>query len=255
MTPPRFDSWLIVAGLAALPLAGALYWGRDRTAPLQPSPGRAAPTEQAPAPGAAPPVPAGAAPDPPPAVPQGDGLRAKLEAARAVQKTDPKRARALLREILVTDPGYVPALADLSVKLLHDEGHDEARALSARCVAADPENEACNMVLQYALARGPEIDALAERTRACLTANPSDAKCLATMVGHDILEGKLDDAARAAETLARVAPGGKPALLAEARLASVAGRYSDARQKLEGACQQGMEQACFRAEALRAEGW
>jgi tetratricopeptide (TPR) repeat protein len=184
-----------------------------------------------------------------------DDARRKVEESAAVARANPKRSRQLLREALAAVPDYEPALQALSLKVFHDENHDEARDLAAHCLKVNPDNETCTTVRNYALQRGPEIDAMAEQTEACLAATPKDPKCLATMVAYDVLTGKIDQATRLSDTLESVDPDGKPTLLAKARVASVAGRYEDARHDFDEACRLGMEQACFRAEALRAEGW
>jgi Flp pilus assembly protein TadD len=201
-----------------------------------------------------------AAPPPPDdteefAMPQRGDSRRRVEEARAVARTDPKRRRALLRAVLASDPKYEPALEQLSLALLHDENHDEAREVSARCLAVSPDNDTCRMVSNYALPRGPETDRVGLEARACLEGTPNDPKCLAATIGYDVLTGKIDDATHLMKTLDQVAPGAKQTLFAKARLESVAGHYDDARHDLEEACQQGLEQACFRAEALRGEGW
>jgi tetratricopeptide (TPR) repeat protein len=189
------------------------------------------------------------------AAPGSDLARSKVEAARAFARSDPKRRRALLREALSEDPKYEPALQDLSLALLEDENHDEARAVSSRCLAVSPDNDTCRMVSSYALPRGLEADAVGKEAEACLAATPKDAKCLATAIGYGVSKGDLARAAKLTEALTEVAPGAKQTLFASARLASATGHYDDARHDLEEACRQGLEQACFRAEALRGEGW
>jgi tetratricopeptide (TPR) repeat protein len=185
----------------------------------------------------------------------GNRLRDKVEGARALSRSDPERRRTLLREALAADPKYEPALQDLSLAMLEDENHDEARAMSSRCLAVSPDNDTCRMVSNYALPRGPEADAVGEEAEACLSATPKDAKCLATRVGYDVSKGNLADATKLTEELTEVAPGAKQTLFAKARVESASGHYDDARHDLEEACRQGLEQACFRAEALRGEGW
>jgi tetratricopeptide (TPR) repeat protein len=187
--------------------------------------------------------------------PERTDARRKVEEARATAHADPKRRRALLREALALDPKFEPALEDLSLALLHDENHDEAREVSARCLAVSPDNDSCRMVSNYALPRGPEADRIGREAHTCLEGAPKDPKCLATAIGYDVLTGKIDEATTLVETLDEIAPGAKQTLFAKARLASVAGHYEDARHDLEAACRQGLEQACFRAEALRGEGW
>jgi len=189
------------------------------------------------------------------AAPGSDLARSKTEAARGLARTDPKRRRALLREALSHDPTYEPALEALSLAVLEDESHAEARAVSARCLAVSPDNDNCRMVSNYALPEGPEADRVGREAEACLSATPEDPKCLATSVGYEISKGNLARATELTETLTEVAPHAKQTLFASARVASAAGHYDDARHDLEEACRQGLEQACFRAEALRGEGW
>lgn len=259
VSSPR-PAWLVFVALGAVPLASLVYWGVIHEEPRAArAPGRPSPEGSVPARPAAVAATALTTDRSAPPAPSNDGreraVAALLSEARGVQRSDPKRSRALLRQALSLDPENEPALTSLSGKLLADESHDEARALAARCVAAHPENETCSTVLNYALPRGPEIDELTTRTAACLSRTPDDAKCLATMVGVDVLDGKLGEASKLAETLERVDPEGKGTLLSKARLASASGNYEDARRAFDAACTRGMEQACFRAEALRGEGF
>jgi len=179
----------------------------------------------------------------------------KMERERSLRKTNPKERRRLLREVVALDPTYVPALEELSLALFHDENHDEARELSAKCLAVASDNETCRMVRDYALIRGPEADQVGETARECLAETPDDAKCLATTIGYDVLQKKFGEAKELTDKLEKLDPDAKQTYLAKARLESVAGNYEEARRDLDEACRQGMEQACFRADALRGEGW
>lgn len=251
--------WLLTALLLAVPASTLLWWNLRGSPDARPTVrGTPVATVELPEPpvhSGARNVPVAKSDDAVQATPGGDLARSKTEAARALARSDPKRRRALLREALSADPEYEPALQDLSLAVLEDENHGEARALSARCLAVSPDNDTCRMVSNYALPGGPEADAVGREAEACLAATPKDAKCLATSAGYSVMLGDLDRAAKLTEALTEVAPGAKQTLFASARVASATGHYDEARHDLEEACRQGLEQACFRAEALRGEGW
>ncbi|HVU04246.1 MAG TPA: hypothetical protein VHE30_20955 [Polyangiaceae bacterium] len=244
---------MTVAPLLLVPAVGLAYLAlRAEKRP----PGPEAAAIPAPRPTATPTDPSPPAAPPPAAAPaEQSDVSAKMARALEIRRTDPKGRRRLLREVLAEDPNHVPALESLSLALLHDENHLEAKSFADRCLALEPGNETCRMVANYALPKTAASEAFALGAALCLKDTPDDAKCLATNIGHDVLLGKTADAKPLLERLMKVAPGEKQTLLAKARIESTEGDYENARRDLDGACRQGMEQACFRADALREEGW
>jgi hypothetical protein len=275
--PSRRALWLAVAGLSIVPVLGILavvsMSDRDpkRRSIDLPSPGAkkedregaAGGPRRAPSPTAPTTQKEGITESPasPPAAHQASGSAAggaevsqKLAESRRIENTDPARSRQLLREILDVDPDNLVALERLSTKLLIDENHAEARKLAERCQSVG-RVAACDQVASLAVKDSAEVQVLASAARKCLTDTPENLGCLTGMVNFHLIKGQVGDAAIYAGRLEQQAPQSAEAMTARGRLAAQGGRYGEARQLFESACNQGDQQACFRQNALQSEGW
>jgi Flp pilus assembly protein TadD len=85
---------------------------------------------------------------------------------------------------------------------------------------------------------------------------PNNIFCLSGMVSHHLLEGDVTEAAKVTGQLAAVVPASPETMLAQGRVQAAKGDYSAALKYFETACDMAhQEAACFRADALRQEGW
>jgi Tfp pilus assembly protein PilF len=179
----------------------------------------------------------------------------KLTLARRIENTDPKRARQLLREVLQADPSNENALEDLSRKMLADENLPEARELAARCANVNTRNPLCERINNLAVPITPETERMAEMADACLQTDPNNIDCLYGKAQWSFMNGKPEDAEHLVERLNELNPKSSKSQMALARLKAAGGSYSDARELFQAACAQGEQQACWRSDLLRGEGW
>lgn len=179
----------------------------------------------------------------------------ELALARRIENSDPKRARELLRDVLQKDPNNELALEDLSGKMLADENWTEARDLAKRCNTVNARNRLCEKLTQIAPPITPEVEQMAKVMDQCVKATPDNIGCLYGKVHWLFIKGKAEDAEPLIQRLSELNPKAPETLMAEGRLKAVSGAYGEARQLLQSACSQGNEQACFRADLLRGEGW
>lgn len=263
--------WIALGGLVAVPLIAMLIalasGSPDRprrtrefpTVPLAvPPPDEVEPVEPAAIPPAAPRAevaPPPAALPPPPAAEPPANANEKLREARRVESDDPALARKLLREALELDPENPGALESLSLKLLLDENHEEAQSLADRCLKVSAGNRACQQVANYAIEKSPTVEKLADGVTKCLEGMPNNTDCLWGMVNYHLVHGRVNDAATFAGRLSQTAPDSPLANFGQARIKSASGKYSEAKPLMEISCRQGNQDACFRADLLRAEGW
>jgi predicted Zn-dependent protease len=178
-----------------------------------------------------------------------------LALARRIENTDPKRARELLREALQKDPNNELALEDLSGKMLADENWPEARDLAKRCNSVNARNRLCEKLTQLAPPITPEVEQVASVMDQCVKATPDNVGCLYGKAHWLFINGKAEDAEPLVQRLNELNPKAPEALMALGRMKAAGGSYGEARQLLQSACGQGNEQACFRADLLRGEGW
>ena len=263
--------WIALGGLVAVPLIAmlvALASGspdRPRRAKEFPAlPVAVPPPDEAEAvePAAIPPAPPPpeVTPPPPPAAPPpaadpSSDANEKLREARRVESDDPALARKLLREALELDPENPGALETLSLKLLLDENHEEAQSLADRCLKVSAGNRACEQVANYAIEKSPTVERLAGGVTKCLEQTPNNTDCLWGMVNYHLVHGRVNDAAMFAGRLSQAAPDSPMANFGQARIKSASGKYGEAKPLMEMSCRQGNQDACFRADLLRAEGW
>jgi predicted Zn-dependent protease len=182
-----------------------------------------------------------------------DRSRKAPSAASQAEGTDPRRARARLRQVLAGNPDDVHALEALSRRLLNDERHGEARSLALRCLRIDPMNKGCQTVTRHTL-EPREPPGGTESLELCLKENPASAPCLAGMVVEHIRNGRLAEAAETAARLRAAQPDGTLSALADGRIHAAQGEYEKARASFGRACEKGDEYGCLRSEALREEG-
>ncbi len=181
--------------------------------------------------------------------------QAKIDEAKRIATTDPEKSRALLKDVLFYDPDNEQALEELGLKLLHDEKHAEARDLAKRCLEARAENENCWAIAHYALEQRAEVPYMVKATEACLSETPDNVGCLNGMVNYHLMEGRYGKADEFVDTMIESNPDSPLTLLAEGRIKGANGDYGEALTLFEAACEGGEQQACYRAEALRKEGW
>jgi tetratricopeptide (TPR) repeat protein len=179
----------------------------------------------------------------------------KLNLARRLETSDPKRSRELLREVLEADPRNEQALEKLASKVLLDENHEEARDLAKRCREINSRNPVCERVTQMSPEMTPELERMALVVEQCLQADPGNSDCVYAKMQAFLANGKVEEAGPIAEHLAEMNPGSPLALMAQGRIKAASGDYGDARKLLQSACDQGNKDACGRAEMLRNEGW
>lgn len=178
-----------------------------------------------------------------------------IDQAQRLEREDPKRSRSSLRRALELEPKNERALRLLAAKALIDENHDEARQLGVRCIAVNPSNVWCQRVLEYAPRRTAELKAPLARVNACLAKEQDNVICLAGKAELSFTVGNQPDAiAAVARLVASKAPLPGVKLL-QARIKAWTGDYAEARALFDVACAHGTEQACFRADVLRSEGF
>lgn len=179
----------------------------------------------------------------------------KLNLARRVETSDPKRSRELLREALQADPNNEQALTSLATKVLIDENHEEARELAKRCRELNSTNPACEKVTRLSPEMTPQLEQMALVVDQCVQADPNNTDCVYGKMQWFLANGKVQEAGEIAEHLSEVQPGSPLSLMARGRMKAAAGEYGDARRLLQSACDQGNKDACSRSEILRNEGW
>jgi len=174
--------------------------------------------------------------------------------ARRIESTDPKRSRELLRQALALNPTDETALDALSKKLFLDENHAEAKALVDRCLAANPNSEGCKALAGQMIDQATR-DASQAKARSCVTATPENAECIAVLTDGAFYDGNKSAAALFALRQFNVAPTAPATTLALGRVKAADGSYREARELFDKSCAAGNQSACFRATALRGEGW
>jgi len=174
--------------------------------------------------------------------------------SRRVETTDPERARQLLRQILELDPQNEVALERLSKKLLLDEKPGEARELVDRCLSAHPGSAECGAVAAQ-LPDPQATEAALKSANECVTRTPDDMGCTFTLADNALTHGQKDPASLYALRMHQLAPDSPLTKLALGRLNTSNGKFREAKPLLEAACKAGNEQACYRANLLRLEGW
>jgi uncharacterized protein HemY len=178
-----------------------------------------------------------------------------LGAAEQVARSDPKRSRALLYEALEKSPDDDSVMLRLSEKLLMDENHREARALVMRCLAANPKNHGCQEARRHILTPQKVHDDTTPFLGNCLERDPTSEPCLAASVVEAVRNEQPEEASKAAGALRAAHPNSALTYLSDGRIASLSGEYEKARERFEKACGAGQDYGCYRAEALRKEGW
>lgn len=179
----------------------------------------------------------------------------QLALARRLENTDPKRSRDLLRQILQADPTNGRALESLATKLLIDEKFIEALDLANRCVGVNQASAACGKIAELNIKLTPELEKLGRLNDECVRTQPDNLNCAYPKFNAQIVNGQVDEATALADRMSQVNPNDARSQLARGRLRAAAGAYGDARTLFDAACKQGDDQACFRAQVLRSEGW
>jgi len=174
--------------------------------------------------------------------------------ARRIEATDPKRSRDLLRQALALNPTDETALDALSRKLFLDENHAEAKALVDRCLGANPNSEGCKALASQMQDQATR-DASQAKARSCVNATPDNAECIAVLTDGAFYDGNKSAAALFALRMFNVAPTAPATTLALGRVKASNGSYREARELFDKSCSAGNQSACYRASALRGEGW
>jgi hypothetical protein len=174
--------------------------------------------------------------------------------SRRIETTDPDRSRQLLRQVLELDPQNEAALERLSKKMLLDEQHAAARELLERCLSVHPGSVECTA----ARAQLPDPQAMETAVKSaqeCVNRTPEDTSCLFTLTDNALVQSQKDAASLVALRMHSLAPDSPLTKLVLGRIDAMNGKYREARPLLEAGCRLGNEQACFRANLLRLEGW
>lgn len=271
--------WLWGLGLVLLPLGAIVVYSvtdepRERTVPrdksatappdtTEPNAGESPEAKDAPpsfgATPVVPPMPTPAAQpaavvEPAPAEAKPETV-AKIAEARRLAATDPAKSRDILKDALFYDPENSEALELLGLKMLQDEKHRDAKDLAKRCLESQPDNQNCWAIAHYALEPLPQVPYMLKATEACLADSPDNVGCLHGMVNYHLMNGNYGKAGEFVDNMIDSSPDAPLTLLAEGRIKGANGDYGEALTLFEAACDAGEKQACYRADALRDEGW
>jgi predicted Zn-dependent protease len=265
------STWIALAGLAVVPLVGVIVvesLDRREERPGRNAAPKVTPVERATVPAdsdaparrvahTSPRTTTGTVERPPAAHGDDSETRAlaKIEESRRIENTDPKRARALLREAIAMDPRNETALERLAMKMLIDENNEDARALAQRCLGVSDSNPACAAIKEDTVEDGPNVDAIVAGTEKCLQETPDNLMCLYGMVNYHLMKGQPSDAAMFVGRLTQASPDNPFTQYARGRVRAAAGEYSEALRLFQSVCRMGNEDACLRADTLRSEGW
>jgi hypothetical protein len=177
-----------------------------------------------------------------------------MSEARRLARRDPARSRAVLRAALEATPDDHRLMGALGQKLVLDESL-EARALAVQCLNVAPDDPVCTEVLERAIDPDPRDDPTSGFLEGCLEADATRVACLASMGVERLRGGDVDGARTAAARLAEIAADSPLTALTEARVLSAEGKYAEALLRFDAACEAGQTYACYRAQALRRDGW
>jgi tetratricopeptide (TPR) repeat protein len=205
-----------------------------------------------------PPAIASAGPNPgregPGGVPPEPGSADPVARSRRLSLTEPRASRAILRRALEDAPTDEAVLTALAGKLMLDES-TEAKSMAARCLHLNPDSQRCKEIHRRALDPHPRDEPIKKFLAGCLENDPNRIECIGAVVVSRLREGDIEGAHRAAAQLSELSPEAPLASLSSARILSARGRYGEALLRFDEACRAGVDYACFRAEALRGDGW